>query len=49
LASARLNNNVNFTFVSNHTSTNNRIAIKTSLGERWIALDIFDNRLIAPR
>jgi hypothetical protein len=49
LASARLNNNVSFTSVSNHTPANNQIAIKTSLGERRIVLDIFDNRLIAPR
>jgi hypothetical protein len=49
LASARLNNNVSFTSVSNHTPANNRIALKTSLGERWIALDIFDNGLVAPR
>jgi hypothetical protein len=49
LASARLNNNVSFTSVSSHTPANNRIAIRTSLGERWIALDIFDNWVIAPR
>jgi hypothetical protein len=49
LASARLNNNVSFTSVSNQAPVNNRVAIRTSLGERWIALDIFDNRLIAPR
>jgi hypothetical protein len=49
LASARLNNNVSFVSISSHAPGNNQIAIKTSLGERWIALDIFDNRLIAPR
>jgi hypothetical protein len=40
LASARLYSTVSFAPISSPAPGNNRIAVRTALGERWIALDI---------